>query len=248
MLEAGSHQAARLCALATPSGPRVVAVVSHGDRESELPLLWQLCSVWSALDYPVVVLDATAGETPAAPGLIQLLHDSEHLAHLGRGPQPWLIVPAAQGLAELGHSPAAPNNLACLRQLGDMFHSHEVVVLYATAETLASVLPASALAPLLPVSSSENALLTAYQALKHLLNIGSLRPTIAAVMDHHETSNNAALHGGSLQACARDFLASELPTLQVRLQLPHEIRQLAMRLLECAPSTAPVDALIARSH
>jgi len=97
-----SHQAAGLAGLAAEQAPRIVALAGHGDRQSELPLLWQLCAAWTALDYPLVVLDAHVRETAQAPGLQQLLDDSADAADLGQGTQGWPIVPAALGLTALG--------------------------------------------------------------------------------------------------------------------------------------------------
>jgi len=73
MLETGLHQGAGLQGLASHTAPRLVVMASHGDRASELPLLWDLCAAWTELGYPVVVLDATHSETPQQPGLQQLL-------------------------------------------------------------------------------------------------------------------------------------------------------------------------------
>ena len=234
MLDAGVHQAASLCALAPQEVPRIVALASHGDRRSELPLLWQLCASWSQLGYPVVVLDATVSETERQPGLQQLLLDSEAWAGIARGPEDWPIVPAARGLAELGLSSTGPGRL---RPLSELFHAYEIILLYAPAPALAATLPGSGVAPLLAVSASEAALLTAYHALKQLLNIGKLRPTIVAVMDDPTLATRVSGHsiGRNLQQCARDFLACELPALTVCPTRTPEMHQLALRTLEQAP-------------
>lgn len=252
MLDAGIHQAAGLCAMAAQQAPRIVAVASHGDRDSELPLLWQLCTTWTTLGYPVLVLDANVIETRKAPGLRQLLADSEALGHLGRGPETWPIVPCALGLADLCRPDRRSDSASRIRQLSELFHTYELILLYAPANELATGLYGSGLAPLLPVSSSETALLTAYHALKQLLNNGKLRPTIVAVMNDPALATRVSglSIGRNLQDCARDFLACEVPALAVCPSLAADVRQLALRTLESAlqTSTPGTGAEALRSH
>lgn len=240
MLEnAGIHQAAGLCALAAPQAPRIVAVASHGDRRSELPLLWQLCTSWTALGYPVVVLDANVMETKKTPGLHQILQDSEALSRFGHGAETWPIVPAAQGLSDLCRLERHGERTARVHQISELFHNYELVVLYAPAADLAASLHGSGLSPLLPVSADEAALLTAYHALKQMLNMGKLRPTIVAVMDDSALATRVSglSIGRNLQDCARDFLACEVPALAVAPGHAQDVRQLALRTLEGALQT-----------
>lgn len=239
MLDTDAHQAAGLGAFAAECAPRIVALASHGDRRSELPLLWQLCSAWSALDYPLVVLDGHVRETAQRPGLQQLLLDSDEPAHGVRGEGDWPIVPAALGLTALGtpqaRSPAAASE-ARVHSLAALFHGYELILIYAPAHELARLLPGSRLSPLLPVSADEAALLGAYHALKQLLNIGKLRPTIVSVMDDPALATRVSGHSISrnLQDCARDFLACEVPALTVCPAQPQEMHQLALRTLDNA--------------
>ncbi len=261
MLDTDTHQAAGLGAFAADCVPRIVALASHGDRRSELPLLWQLCSAWSALDYPLVVLDAHVRETAQQPGLQQLLLDSDEPARVVRGDGDWPIVPAALGLTALGtpqaSSPAAASE-ARVRRLATLFHEYELILVYAPAHELARLLPASRLSPLLPVSTQEAAMLSAYHALKQLLNIGKLRPTIVSVMDDTALATRVSGHSISrnLQDCARDFLACEVPALTVCPTHAEEMQRLALRTLESAlqaprwsgPATARgADAVAVRS-
>jgi len=240
MLDTALHQAAGLATLATHSSPRIVALASHGDRHSELPLLMQLCASWTVLGYPVVVLDATVRESERQPGLLQLLTDGDELSRLSQDPDAWPIVPAALGLAELSRAPAAgtpaATSAARAQQLAELFHSYELILLYAPARELAQALPASPLAPLLPVSTHDAAPLTAYHALKQLLNLGRLRPTIVAVMDDSTLATRVSGHslGRNLQDCARDFLACEVPALTVCPTQADEMNRLALRTLDNA--------------
>lgn len=240
MLDGGStHQAAGLAAMAAEHAPRIVALASHGDRRSELPLLWQLCAAWTALDYPLVVLDGHVRETDRQPGLQQLLTDSDEPAPLGQAGADWPIVPAALGLTALGTpqaSPPAEASAQRAQQLAELFRDYEVVLLYAPAHELARLLPAGRLSPLLPVSTHEAALLSAYHALKQLLNIGKLRPTIVAVMDDDAVATRVSGQSvcRNLQDCARDFLACEVPALTIFPGQTDEVQRLALRTLDNA--------------
>jgi hypothetical protein len=250
MLDTDSHQAAGLAALAAEHAPRIVALASHGDRRSELPLLMQLCAAWTALGYPVAVLDAHMRESDAQPGLQQLLTDSDELSHLGQGPEDWPIVPAALGLTALGTPQAsvpAAAGAERARRLTELFHDYELILLYAPAHELARSFAGTGLSPLLSVSASDAALLTAYHALKQLLNMGKLRPTIVAVMDDSALATRVFGHSISrnLQDCARDFLACEVPALTVCPDQSEEVQRLALRTLEHAlqaPRWAPQNA------
>jgi hypothetical protein len=85
--------------MALQASPRMLALASHGDQASELPLLWSLCSKLAELGYSVLVLDATHSETAQSPGLEQLIDGAsagrERLDPL----VPWTILPAAIGLS-----------------------------------------------------------------------------------------------------------------------------------------------------
>lgn len=254
MHDTDSHQAAGLAALAAEQAPRIVALAGHGDRRSELPLLWQLCAAWTTLDYPLVVLDAHVRETAQAPGLQELLADSEDAAHLGQGAQGWPIVPAALGLTALGTPQAgtpAQASAERARRLAEAFPGHELILLYAPAHELARSFQGSSLSPLLSLSADEAAMLSAYHALKQLLKLGKLRPTIVSVMDNPELATRVSGHGlaRNLQDCARDFLACEVPALTVCPAQAEDMQRLALRTLEHAlipPRWTPPPAAVAR--
>jgi hypothetical protein len=237
MLEALAHQAAGLAALAPQAAqrlPRLGALVAHGDGASELPLLWQLCASWTALDYPVAVLDATVRESETAPGLLQLLQGSLSVADLQRGLFDWPVLPAARGLAWLA-ADARHSAAQRARALAAPVAGIELLMLYAPAALLAQALGGSALAPLLSVSARPQAQLSAYLALKQLLNAGGLRPTIVNVMNN---AAGAPPRAGSpspahrLQQCARDFLATDVNALTVNLNDDESVQALALRCLD----------------
>lgn len=262
MLETEHHQAAGLAQLACEDRPRIVGVVSHGDARSELPLLWQLCAAWTALDYTVVVLDGHLAESDARSGLAHLLLDREDSRPLDRAVREadWPILPAALGLADLakavpGQVPLDSTEQA--RRLCETLHGYELIVVYAPASALSRTLRGSAISPLLPVSGEATALISAYHALKQLLNLGRLRPTIISVMRDSSIPTRVAGHSVSrnLQDCARDFLACEVPALTLDPERSDEMQGLALRTLEQAlrpqmplPGAVPSPMRSAKRH
>ena len=75
MHETPQHQAVGLGSLARAHSARLVAMVSHGDEETELSLLWRLCLTWVKLGYPVTVLDAgvlNVADCPFCEALVYL--------------------------------------------------------------------------------------------------------------------------------------------------------------------------------
>lgn len=246
MLEACLTQGAGLHALAAQPAPRVVAMASHGDRESELPLLCSLCTAWTDLGYPVIVLDATMVESDSNPGLQQLMDDPTTSHSRASAPyhSTWPIFPAALGLEQLCQgTQVAEGGRSRLQPLARLFRNYEIVLVYASAQNLTQYLPDSDIEPLLAVSSKRMSLLSAYQSLKQLLLIGRLQPTIVAVMD--EFDQNRLTSGSStrksLQDCAMAFLAHQVTPLPICVQLvdgrpSDDMHRLALRLLENALS------------
>lgn len=264
MLEAYVNQASGLRVQATVPAPRIVMMASHGDRPSELPLLNDLCTTWTVLGYAVVVLDATMAETDNDPGLQQLLASSRHAGLAGGNHSVWPILPAASGFEQLCLNEAAmTGGESPLQLLGNVFRNYEIVLVYASAENLASCLPDSGIEPLLTFSTGSVSRLSAYQALKQLLLIGRLQPTIVAVMNESDPNGLASGHSmcKSLQDCALTFLGHRLTSLTVS-RASDDMSSLALRLLEKALSlgqkaiglTAPLhqrpsgDNFLARSH
>lgn len=243
MLETGFHQGAGLQGLASHTAPRLVAMASHGDRPSELPLLWDLCAAWTELGYPVVVLDATHNETPQQPGLQQLLAPECRSEEPPReaADMAWPIYPAGLGLRQLFAGSDQTGYAQPMGQLEQLFQNYDVVLLYAPAALLAERLPGSGIAPLLTVSATGSSVLTAYQALKSLLINGRLQPTIVSMVDASDQSSKACGQNlnKSLQDCARSFLGRQVNTLCVDMHPAsdpalRDVNRLALRLLESA--------------
>jgi hypothetical protein len=266
MLEACLTQGAGLHALTAQPASRVVAMASHGDRPSELPLLCSLCTTWTDLGYSVLVLDATVAESDRSPGLQQLMADpTNHTGAGGPYQASWPIVPAALGLEQLClGAQEVDGGGSRLQPLGRLFRNYEIVLVYASAQHLALYLPDSGMEPLLAVSTKGLSVLSAYQSLKQLLKIGRLQPTIVAVVDESDQNSlaSAASVCKSLQECAMAFLAHPVTPLPVCVPSLHgqpldDMHRLALRLLESAFSVGqdnPAsshqrnDSHFARSH
>lgn len=239
MLELCVNQGAGLQGIAPQAGPRVLAVASHGDQQAELPLLWHLCGSLVDLGYQVAVLDASATESDANPGLAQLMKDATWHDGLSPLPLPWSVIPAALGLQQLCHPAGAGANM--LDPLSELFQGFGVIVLYANAVVLTSLLARSGIEPLLTVSPDKTSCVSAYQSLKQLLLNAQLRPTIASLVGESLVDTAAANHAPlkNLQDCAMTFLDYPLHLLSVRTRPAQEgssddMHRLALRLLENA--------------
>ncbi|NDP39589.1 MAG: hypothetical protein GZ093_12695 [Rhodoferax sp.] len=239
MLDMDVNQGAGLQRMALQSAPRVVAVASHGQQQGELPLLWSLCTTLVDLGHSVAVLDATTIESADNPGLAHMLDDAHLQGDDSSAPLSWSVIPAALGLAQLCQPMARPGG--SLAPLSELFQRYGIVVIYAQAGLLADLLPDSGIEPLLTVAPVKMSAVTAYQALKQLLQSTKLRPTMAAIVGEPPLNNTAASHSPvtNLQHCALTFLGYRLDALAVRALQPQERRsddmcRLALRLLENA--------------
>ena len=237
MLDFPVHQASGLQGIAPPQGAQLVAMVCHGEDRSDLLMLWKLCSAYLEMGYAMTVLDATVHESPADPGLAQLLEGGYWPAGQNHPQAAWQMLPAALGLQDLyaRRSGTAP----AWQQLGMLFADDAIVLVYGKPETLAALLRGSCIKPLLAVSSSKNALLTNYLALKRLLVDGRLEPTIVNVSAHKPDGEKSSQSPAtaSLMECAREFLGYQVHVIdlasgQRAAAGEYDFRPLASRLLE----------------
>lgn len=233
------NQAVGLLGLAPPEAPQLLAVVAHGDARTEQPLLWQLSSALTELGYGVTVLDATMAESGHNPGLQQLLDYQFGHATLGEDGPSWNVLPASVGLQSLCSLGAKPAH--SLQRLSQVLQTNGVIVLYASVDSLISLLADSDVRPLLSVSSEKSSLLTSYLALKRLLRKARLEPTILNMMESAKPARGAGTADvtHALSECARNFLGYEVNAIridpsQAEPQLDADMRHLATRLLENA--------------
>ncbi|MBB1076528.1 hypothetical protein HUU62_19175 [Rhodoferax sp. 4810] len=235
MLEPCVNQAAGLQSLALQQVPRLVAVTSHGQQQGEMPLLWGLCTSWVNMGLSVLVLDGHAAETQQNPGLAQLLTNPLSRQHEEDNPVSWAVIPAAEGLARL------LENGFLASSVGELFKAYAVVLVYANADRMTQLLKGCALAPLLVVPPARKSAISAYKALKHLLVVGQLRPTVANIVPDSQTmmpmppSSTAQ----NMMDCASYYLGYSIKPLTITASAradrsQEDITRLARQLLESA--------------
>jgi hypothetical protein len=239
MLDHFSNQASGLIGLGCQPGPRLVAMVNHGDQHAELPLLWQLCLSLVNFGYSVTVLDATTAESNTNPGLEQLFEnalwdDGNHC-----DTPAWTVLPCANGIQTLLEGPGSSSQN--LHRLGPLLPTEGIVVLYCKVEWMVALMGDRHVEPLMAVSPVKTSLLTSYMALKRLLITGTLKPTIVNMLQEPTpfVSAQRAPAATGLSACAKRFLGHELKTLSISAQKANagpcgEVQRLALRLLESA--------------
>ena len=236
MLEPCTNQAAGLQSLALQWVPRLVAVASHGQQQAELPLLWGLCTRWVTMGLSVVVLDGHTTETHQNHGLLQYLANPLVRACEEEDPASWSVIPSAQGLAELS------TNGLFASPLAELFKTYTVVLVYAPADSLTSLLKGASVAPLLVVPPTMSSALTAYQALKQLLVSGQMHPTVANIVLDATTMKMPKLMSTPAQKvldCASQHLGYSVKALNITASADNNRQQndletLAMQLLENA--------------
>lgn len=237
MHEKPINQAAGLLELAKPPAPRLMAVVSHGDEQSELPLLWRLCAALVDFGYSVTVLDGTTRESEANPGLEQYLENGYWTSDNKLDVPAWTIIPSGAGLRTLGGmADSQGQTFAYLHQL---FQNEGIVLMYDSADCLVPLLYDTGISPLLVLTPLRSSLITSYRSLKHLLLNGRLEPTIVEVAHRQGAPAGAKLGNvaSSLTECAKNFLGYGLTALQIEAPLDDDrpcvdIQNLALRMLE----------------
>lgn len=233
MLDTCINQAAGLQGLADPTAPRLVAIASHGQQQCELPLLWSLCSAWDSLGLSTLVLDGLACEAEHNPGLLQLLTNPHLHFEDKNSPASWTVISAQLGLERLARQGRTDEILASL------FANYAIILIYTRAESTARLFNNHAAAPLLLLTPQSTSTLSAYQALKQLLQKEQLRPTVANIALssslHAEMTNYSSFQ--NLQHCAMTFLGYQLDAATIRVTADDacaqsDIRRLALQLLE----------------
>jgi hypothetical protein len=239
MLDLCIDQGAGLRQIGMNSSTRVIAVTSHGDHESELPLLWSLCSSLVETGLRVTVLDGTVDEPTDEAGLAGILDAQHWQINIKASHCSWSVLPAAIGLQRICRT--APHNHSPLSELEGLFESGQVVVVFARSDLLCPVLAGSDIQPLLAVTYSPSSLMTAYRALKQMHLTTRIHPMIATISleDASPPSANSAKPGEILHGCARNFLACDLrlpgvATLNLGDNVSPDICKLTTQMLETA--------------
>lgn len=223
-----SSQAAGLTDAGSGRPARLLAMVCHGDPYAELPLMWQLCDALAQRQYAVTVLDGTKSETEENPGLAQVLEQGWYPHRTATQNQPWQVLPSRWGLQTL--ATLSPQSLATDLQWCQLASADSVLLLYATADTLAPWALRTGVHPLLALSSAKTSLMTSYLALKRLWHHGGVAPTVVQRLEHDMPDvAHAQAVAQSLTDCARHFL-----------QLDIQVR----RLTDDDPTAPAMDALV----
>jgi hypothetical protein len=239
MLDTCFHQGAGLHSFTPQAELRVLAVASQANAENGLETLWQLCASLQRLGYPVVVLDATACETQASPGLHHLLrqapwHEGASV-DLSAIASSLAVIPAALGLRELART-AQAFDAPPLQALLPYFRAYGLLVLHAPADVLGPLLTHTATAPLVVMQPGAAGVLASYRHLKQIALHAGLPCTVAAVLQGATAPERAKAAGAlrTLQQCADRHLGGRLQTTTVSAHNSQDMQRLALQLLENA--------------
>ncbi len=171
------HQGAGLLGFAAGQGPRLLPVLSHPEAAMELEVLWQLAVQLQQQGYPVLVLDATAGEQAGEPGLAPWL--ARQISPRPDDTGLPTVVPAARGVARLLMAGA---DAPAVQGLADAVRHFAAVLLYAPAPAVAALMRDQAVTPLVIAAPGEAALLRSYALLKQMAACSPLPCTVAVVL------------------------------------------------------------------
>lgn len=184
MFDFGVDQAAglRLEAQARHGGPALMPLASPAMPSHGFEWLCRLAMDLTEAGQRVVVLDACATERGERGGLSHALADGG-VANLGAEALPgdttdWLVMPAAQGLQSLLATAGAAGADTALTRLFAPFAAGALLLLYAPAQMLASLLGGVKARVMVPVVPQPQASIDAYGALKWLHGTG-LHPVLA---------------------------------------------------------------------
>lgn len=187
MFELGFDQAAGLRAQPRPvAGAGLMPVACPAQPARAYELLCTLAAHLTALERAVVIVDGSATESASRArddgrhlGLLRALQDPS-VASLARpvdGAE-WLVMPGALGLQSLQDTARAGGAGVALSRLLAPFASQALVLLFAPAQVLGTVLAGSAARVLVPVLEQPQATFDAYGAVK-LLHAARLSPVLA---------------------------------------------------------------------
>ncbi len=198
MFEFAHSQANGLQQLASSQGPGLVPVACTQQPARAYELLCALAADLAALGHCPVILDASAHEVQERQdndgshlGLLHVLQNAD-VAGLARAPEgaEWLAMPSARGLQALQLTARAGGPALALSRLLAPFGTEALVILYAPAMHLASLLAGLNAHALVPVLPTAQASFEAYASLK-LLHGAGLTPVLAPLeqdADHTEVA------------------------------------------------------------
>ncbi|RUP23838.1 MAG: hypothetical protein EKK45_27805 [Curvibacter sp.] len=239
MFEAGLDQSAGLRRQMPKPVLRMVPVIRHSTGPSELRMLWQLCQAYVEQGLSVAVLDTDSPETEETPGLEQILSDQCTPAEVADLDLPWTIVPAALGWRALTCS--GQLDAHAREALGEHFGPFGMLLIYGSAVRLGPSLANTGVRPLVPVAPEPRHMLSAYQAMKVLMEQALLMPSVAVMVTEPTQSGvmRALQTRKTLQNCFTRHMGCYLDSMTVKSFVDDEvagrdIQMLALRLMENA--------------
>lgn len=180
MFEVGWNQAAGLRTESRQGEARLMPVASPAQPARAYEMLCALASHLTAMGCHPVIVDGSAQESGewrqaagSHVGLLQVLNDAS-LAGLDRPTDgsEWLVMPGALGLQALQQTARAAGAQVALSRLLAPFAAKVVVLLYAPAATLVSILAGMPIQIMVPVLPQKQASIDAYASLKALYAAG----------------------------------------------------------------------------
>lgn len=241
MLDPRPSQAFGLMDAGGGRAARMLAVVCHGDAQTELPTLWQICNALALRHYNVTVLDGTKNETEENPGLAQVLELRHwHQMRADSAAPTWQVLPARLGLQTL--SSQRRNALYSELEWTNLAHADSLLVIYAPAEALAPLAASTGIRPLLTLSDAKTSLMTSYLAFKRLVVQGGVAPTVLQLLDPTSADSSLAQAiAKSLEDCVRHFLEVDIDLRRLSGELtdPKTLDSVVQKLLEESVTLGP---------
>ena len=232
MLESVWHQGTGLHWQGAQSSLQVLPVVPSGDN-ADATALWMALAHLQQQGYPVVVMDGTEQESPAAPGLQDMLQPRQGYAFTTlaadiANPLSVATVPAARGMVQLQHK-ASISGERPLDLLYRYVRNHALVVLWAPAQLLAGMITGCQQVPIQLVPAQSRNVVSSYRALKQMLMGCGQMPRLVA-MRPADYGLDPILK--SVSQCAQRHLRSEPLCEQLDPLKPRHLQRWALQCLE----------------
>lgn len=248
MLESAWHQGTGLQWQGGQSSLRVLPVVPSGDQ-ADATAFWMACAQLQQQGYPVLVLDGTDQESPAAPGLEDLLQPRRGYAFSAvpadiTDPMRVATLPAARGMVQLLHK-ASVTEQRPVDLLYRYVHNHALVVLWAPAPLLAGMAHGLSQSAVQLVPAQVRNVISSYRALKQMFMGSGVMPRLVAMRPTGYGLDTALK---SLSQCAMRHLHTEPLCEQFDPLQARHLQRWALQCLEHSETVmAPEQAMAAGS-
>ena len=232
MLESVWHQGMGLQWQGGPSSLRVLPVLPSGDS-ADATAFWQACAKLQDQGYPVLVLDGTEQESPAAPGLEDLLQPSRGVAFSAvpadtGNAMRVATLPAARGMVHLLHR-AEQLQQRPVDLLYRYVRNHALVVLWAPAPLLAGMMHGFSQPAIQLVPAQVRNVISTYRSLKQLYMGSGLMPRLVAMRPAGYGLDTSLK---SLSQCAMRHLRTEPLCEQFDPMQARHLQRWALQCLE----------------